>query len=240
MWHPRGVTDSEDPTGSSAHADSSDDKAPQQTILDQLGGLSGLVYSTLPVIVFVPANSLFDLTVAIWTAVAVAVGVLVWRLVQKAPIQPAISGFFGVVLCAFIAYRTGDAKGYFLFGIYISLVYAAVFIVSIAVRWPLVGVLWGYLNGKGTTWRSQRGSVKYYDIATFAWALVFGARYLVQSELYDSDQTGWLAVARIGMGWPLTAIVLLLNVWAVRRADKVLQDVAATTPEGPDTPDVSR
>ncbi|WP_089243045.1 DUF3159 domain-containing protein [Rhodococcoides kyotonense] len=188
-----------------------------------MGGLSGLVSSTLPVIVFVPVNSIFDsLTAAIWTALAVALGVMIWRLVKRTPIQPAISGFFGVGICAFIAYRTGDAKGYFLFGIYTSLLYGAVFVLSIVARWPLVGVAWGYLNGTGTTWRTNRRSVYAYDIATFAWALVFAARYVVQSQLYDSDHTGWLAIARIAMGWPLTGVALLVTFWAVRRADRAL------------------
>ncbi|WP_072801983.1 DUF3159 domain-containing protein [Rhodococcoides yunnanense] len=212
----------------------------KETILEQLGGLSGLVSSTLPVVVFVPANSFFGLAAAIWTALAVALGVMIWRLVKRTPIQPAISGFFGVGICAFIAYRTGDAKGYFLFGIYTSLVYGAVFLVSIIARWPLVGVAWGYLNGGGTRWRSNRRSVYSYDIATAAWALVFGARYLVQSQLYDSDQTGWLAVARIGMGWPLTGVALLVTFWAVRRADRALDDATELTPPDPDTRDASR
>lgn len=206
MWHPRVVTDSQQPT-----------------ILEQLGGVSGLVYSTLPILVFVPVNSLFGLAAAIWAALGVAAVILVWRLVVRGTVQPAISGFLGVGICAFIAHRTGDAKGYFLFGIYTSLLYGAVFLVSILVRWPLVGVVWGFLGGHGSSWRRSRAAVRAYDVATFAWALVFGARYLVQSELYDSDHTGWLAVARIGMGWPLTALVLLLTVWAVRRADHTVE-----------------
>lgn len=217
----------------------------KQTILEQLGGLTGLVASTLPVLVFVPVNSIFDsLAAAIWSALAVALGVMVWRLVKRAPIQPAISGFFGVGICAFIAYRTGDAKGYFLFGIYTSLAYAGVFVISMIARWPLVGVAWGYLNSKGTSWRSNRRAVVSYDIATFAWAVVFGARYLVQSQLYDADQTGWLAVARIGMGWPLTGVALLITFWAVRRADRALEEQAERPepeliPRDPDTRDAS-
>ncbi|MGF7124915.1 DUF3159 domain-containing protein [Rhodococcus sp. TAF43] len=195
----------------------------QQTILEQLGGLSGLIYSTLPVVVFVPANSLWGLAPAVWTALGVAAAILVWRIARRSPVQPAISGFLGVGVCAFIAYRTGDAKGYFLFGIYTSLVYAAAFVVSILVRWPLVGVVWGYLNGHRNAWRAHKGAVRAYDIATVAWAAVFGARYLVQSQLYDADQTGWLAVARIGMGWPLTGLVLLVTIWAVRRADRLVE-----------------
>ncbi|MCA1008043.1 DUF3159 domain-containing protein [Rhodococcus hoagii] len=195
----------------------------QKTILEQLGGLSGLVYSSLPIVVFVPANSLWGLAPAVWTALGVAAAILVWRVVRRGAIQPAISGFLGVGVCAFIAYRTGDAKGYFLFGIYTSLLYGAAFLVSILVRWPLVGVVWGYLNGHRNTWKSHKGAVHAYDIATAAWALVFGARYLVQSELYDADQTGWLAAARIGMGWPLTGLVLLVTIWAVRRADRLVE-----------------
>lgn len=206
------------------------------TVLEQLGGVSGLVYSTLPVVVFVPANSIFGLTVALWTALGVAGAVFAWRLIRRDPLQPAISGFFGVGICAFIAYRTGDAKGYFLFGIYTSLVYGGAFVLSVLARWPLVGLIWGYLNGKGTAWRRNRATVRCYDIATLAWAAVFAARYLVQAQLYDSDRTGWLAVARIAMGWPLTAVALLVTLWAVRRADRMLESESGTERAGESMP----
>nr|WP_280434046.1 DUF3159 domain-containing protein [Nocardia carnea] len=190
----------------------------QQTLLEQLGGFSGLIYSTLPVLVFVPVNALLGLTVAIWAALGVAGAVLVWRLVRREPIQPAVSGFLGVGICALIAWRVGEAKGFFLFGIYTSLVYGAAFLISILVRRPLVGVVWGVLNGHGVGWRTDSRVVRFYDVATAAWVLVFGARYLVQHHLYAADSTGWLAAARIAMGWPLTALALVVTVWAVRRA----------------------
>ncbi|WP_369974815.1 DUF3159 domain-containing protein [Nocardia sp. MDA0666] len=206
--------------GEDGHAYTGEDREEeiQQTLLEQLGGISGLIYSTLPVVVFVPANTLWGLTAAIWTALATAAGVLVWRLIRRSPIQPAISGFIGVAVCAFIAHRTGAAKGYFLFGIWASLVYAGVFLVSLLVRWPLAGVIWGVLNGHGHSWRSDRRAMRLYDLATVVWVVVFGARYLVQNHFYDTDSTGWLAAARIAMGWPLTAVALLVTVWAVRRA----------------------
>jgi hypothetical protein len=43
---------------------------------------------------------------------------------------------------------------------------------------------------------------------------------VVQNYLYSTNQVGWLGVARIGMGWPLTAIAALVTVWAVRKADQ--------------------
>lgn len=191
---------------------------PEPTLLEQMGGLSGLIYSSLPVLVFVPVNSLRGLTAAIWASLGVAAAILVWRLVRRGPIQPAISGFLGVGVCAFIAYRMGEAKGFFLFGIYASLVYGGAFLLSLVVRWPLAGVIWGALNGHGTGWRSDKRAMRLYDIATAVWALVFVARYLVQNHLYAANSTGLLAVARIAMGWPLTAVAALVTFWAVRKA----------------------
>jgi Protein of unknown function (DUF3159) len=205
--------------------------AQPQTLLQEMGGISGLIYSTVPVVVFVLVNSLFSLQPAIWSAVGSALLITVVRIVRKQPLQPAISGFFGVAIAAFIAYRTGSAKGFFLFGIWASLVYAALFLTSVLVRWPLVGVIWGLLNGHGQKWRSDRKSMLAYDLATLAWVAVFAARYVVQKWLYDEDQTGWLAFARIAMGWPLTALALIVTIWAVRRAGHRVRKLVEQTEE---------
>jgi hypothetical protein len=193
---------------------------PAPTLLEQMGGVSGLVYSSVPVLVFVgvylPSHSL---AAGIWASVGSAIAILVWRLIRKEPIQPAISGLFGVAIAAFIAYRTGSARGYFLFGIWTSLAYGGAFLLSIVARWPLAGVVWSTLNGTGTAWRADPRSRRYYDVATLVWVVVFGARFVVQHWLYSTNQVGWLAFARIAMGWPLTAIAALVTVWAVRKAD---------------------
>ena len=194
------------------------------TVLDQLGGVSGLISSTIPVIVFVVVNAAFGVTAAIVAALCTAALVAVVRLLRRDGLAPAVSGFLGVAICAFIAHRVGDAKGYFLLGIWTSLVYAGVLLASILVRWPLIGVAWNYVNGAGTQWRRNRRTLIAYDIATAFWALVFAGRYLAQSSLYDSGDTGWLAVARIGMGWPLTALAVVVTVLLVRRASLTSAD----------------
>ncbi len=207
----------------------------KETLLEQMGGIGGLVYSTLPILVFVPVNAVWSLQPALFAALGVAAAILVWRLVRGEKIQPAVSGFIGVGICAYIAHRTGTAKGYFLFGIYTSLVYGGVFLVSVLVRWPLVGVIWNGLNGVSSRWRSVRRARTLYDVATIGWAVVFAARYLVQSQLYESDQTGWLAFARIAMGWPLAALALLVTFYAIRRADSAVFEVlGAPEEESPD------
>jgi Protein of unknown function (DUF3159) len=191
-------------------------------VLEQMGGISGLIYSSLPVVVFVPVSTAFGMMPAIIAALGVAAVILVWRLVRRESAQPAISGFIGVGISALIAYIVGASKGYFLLGIWMSLIWAVVFGASILIRRPAVGYIWGWVNSHDRDWRGVRKAVVAFDLATFVWVLVFTSRFVVQQHLYDSDQTGWLGVARIAMGWPLTAAAALVTYLAIRAAQKAV------------------
>ena len=68
----------------------------EQTLLEQMGGWQGLVSTTLPILVLVPVNSKWGLGPALIAALSVALLILVWRVIRKETIQPAISGFLGV------------------------------------------------------------------------------------------------------------------------------------------------
>ena len=193
-------------------------------VLEQMGGLSGLIYSSLPVVVFVPVSSAFGLLPAIGAALVVATLILAWRLLRHDTVQPAISGFIGVGISALIAYLVGASKGYFLLGIWMSLFWAVVFTVSVVIRRPLVGYLWGWVNTHDRRWRGVRRAVLAFDAATLVWVAVFAARFVVQQHLYEADQTGWLGVARIAMGWPLTAVAALVTYLAIRAAQRAVHE----------------
>ena len=197
------------------------------TLLEQMGGIAGLVSSTVPVAVFVTVNVITSLQPALIASLAVAVAIAIWRLSRREVLQPAISGLLGVGVCAFIAYRTGEAKDFFLPGLWYSAILGGAFLLSVLVRWPLAGVIWHVINGKGHAWRQDKRLLTAYTVATLLWTAVFGARLLVQGWLYNSDETTWLAVARLAMGYPLLAVALLGTVWAVRRAKRAQHASAA-------------
>jgi hypothetical protein len=134
-----------------------------------------------------------------------------------------VSGLVGVAVCVLIAYLLGESKGYFLLGIWTSLIWAAVFAVSMLIRRPVVGYLWSWLHGHDRQWRDVRRAVYAFDVATLTWVLVFGARFVVQRVLYDTNHTGWLVVARIGMGWPLAAVAALVTFLAIRAAQRAIE-----------------
>ena len=194
-----------------------------------MGGVSGLIYSALPVAVLVPISTAFGLLPAIFSALGVAVAILLWRLVRRDSVRPALAGFLGVGISALIAWWVGASKGYFLLGIWMSLFWAVVFTISVLIRRPIVGYVWSWVNGHDRSWRRSRQAVRAFDAATATWVLVFGARFIVQNRLYDEDKTGWLGVARIAMGWPLAAIGAFVTYLAIRAAQRALHATHAAT-----------
>lgn len=182
----------------------------------------GLVYASVPTLAYVIVNAIAGLNAAVVVAVGASAGLIVLRLLRKEPLQPAVSGLLGVVVAAAIAYYTGSAEGYFLPGIWFSLAMTVVFAVSLVVRRPLVGVIWNLMRSAGPDpgWRADKTVLRTFDVATLTFVAVFAARFVVQDTLYDTGSTGWLAFARIAMGYPLLGLALLVVYWAVRRANR--------------------
>lgn len=203
-------------------------RTPAERLMEQLGGVAGIIYSSLPVLVFVGTSRLLGLAAASAAALGVATLILLWRLVRRESVQPAVSGLIGVAVCVLIAYLLGQSKGYFLLGIWTSLIYASIFAVSILIRRPVVGYIWTWLHGHDGGWRTVRRAVYAFDLATLTWVVVFAARFVVQRVLYDTNHEGWLVVARIAMGWPLAAVAALVTFLAIRAAQRAIDGVAVT------------
>ena len=214
----------------------------RQQMLTGFGGWTGMAISAAPTVVFVAVNALTSLRPAVLAAVGCALLLMAYRLIRRQSVQQAANGLVGVVLAAAIAARTGQARGYFILGIWSSFLYGGVFLVSMLVRRPLVGVIWEFLDptpqvdlsdaaravpgappgaGEGMAslpWYRRPILARAYLLATAGATLVFGLRAVVQLSLFRENHTGWLAVARIAMGYPLT-IALLGFAWlVVRRA----------------------
>ena len=194
----------------------------RQQMLAGIGGWSGAIITAIPTTVFVIVNVTASLRTAIVAAVGSALLLTGYRLVRKQSVQQALSGLLGVVVAALIAARTGEARDYFLFGIVTSFLYAVPFGVSVVVRRPLVGLLWEFLDptpgGDDTPWHKRRPLLLAYTWATVAATVVFLARGIVQLTLYGEHHTGWLAFARIAMGYPLFIAAVGFSFLVVTRA----------------------
>jgi hypothetical protein len=186
--------------------------------LQAIGGRHGILDSGLPGLAFVVAYTVSgqQLNAAIWTAVAIGAVLFGIRVVRRETIQFALAGFIGVAMAAFIAKQTGRAEDFFLPGLFLNLGYAAAYAISIAVRWPLLGVIVGPLNNEGMEWRNDPQRLKLYSRASWIWVGVFVVRLAVQLPLYFAGELVALGVAKTAMGFPVFALAAWLSYLILR------------------------
>ena len=190
------------------------------------GGVRGVLESVLPVTVFsVVYGVTRDVTPSAVAALVPAVVLAVWRLVAREPLTQAVGGLLGVGIGAFIAVRTGQAQTFFLPSIIKNSAWGAAYLVSILVRWPLVGVFLGFMLGEGTHWRQAPARYRAYVIATWLWVGMFAVRLAVQVPLYLADKPATLGAVNVGLGLPLFGLVLW-GCWLV------IRKVPVARPEG--------
>ena len=192
------------------------------SIAEAIGGIRGLIESIAPAFVFIVLFQVTkDLNLSLIASLAVAGVAVVIRLVQGTALTQALAGVFGVAIGAYWAYRTGAPQDYFLPGLITNAAYLLAFLISLAVRWPLIGVGVALLRGEGTAWRQAPSLRKRYYAATWLWVGLFAVRLLVQVPLYLAGDSGVsaLGTARLIMGTPLFGLVLLFT-WMLVRTPK--------------------
>ncbi|PSK67113.1 hypothetical protein B0E53_00935 [Micromonospora sp. MH33] len=192
-----------------------------EQMADQLGGWRGLVESSIPVVVFVIANVVGDLRPAVIASVAVALLIAGLRLAQRRPVRHAVNGLVGIAIGAAIAWRTGNERDFYLPGILYGIGYGLALLLSAAIKQPLVGWIWSVLVAKGRSeWRDDPRLVRTFTQLTVLWGVVWLAKVGVQAGLYLAHQDTALGVARLALGYPPYALLLLITVWVVRRVTR--------------------
>ncbi|MFJ3925049.1 DUF3159 domain-containing protein [Streptomyces sp. NPDC090022] len=187
--------------GSAPQEDGPDVKAVTQAALfDAFGGIRGTVETMLPGLLFVMIYTFNkDVRMSAIAAGAVAVLLVIVRLVRKDTVKHAFSGVFGVGVGVAFALFTGSAKGFYLPGMIYGAGLGVAFTVSALVGFPLLGVVLGPVFRENLSWRTRNpGRKKAYVKASLAWGLIFLAKYAILFPLYwwgDETQLGWLLVA---------------------------------------------
>ncbi|MET3811112.1 DUF3159 domain-containing protein [Arthrobacter sp. UYEF3] len=181
-------------------------------VLKSAGGVQGIAESILPGLVFLIAFTVTrELPAALVSALVVAAGFTLARLVQRKPLTQALAGIVGVGLSAWLANSTGKAEDFYVLGFFTNIGYILAMTISIAVRWPVAGLLFGFIRNEGLDWRKHPARVKAYRIGTWVIVSVLALRLLVQVPLYLMGEPGLagLATTRLIMGAPL----YILGMW---------------------------
>ncbi|MEV0732611.1 DUF3159 domain-containing protein [Polymorphospora sp. NPDC051019] len=192
----------------------------RESLADLLGGRRGAIDATLPPVAFgvgwlLTGQSIIGGVVA---ALVVALVVAGWRLRRGDRPRSVLVGLLAVCVAALIALRTGRATDFFLLQLVSNAASALAWIVSIVVRWPLLGVVVGTVLGQRTRWRRDPALLRAYSRGSWVWVGQYVIRLLVFLPLYFADQVVALTAARAALTWPLVAACLAVSWWVIRRS----------------------
>jgi hypothetical protein len=191
----------------------------RKSLLAGMGGWLGVIETILPSVLF---GTAFALSGQALIAVMIAGGTsgvfIIYRLITRKSASSALIGALAVGFAAWLALREGgSAVDYFIPGFITNAVYGSVLLLSILVRWPIIGVLVEVLRGHDMSWRKNRKLLAVYSAITAFWVGFFSLRLAVQLPLYFAGNTELLATARVAMGPPLYALVIVTT-WLMLRA----------------------
>jgi hypothetical protein len=191
-----------------------------ESLAKLLGGWHGAVDGTVPPIAFVAAwlatgGSVLAAGIG---AVAAAGAIAAWRLARGQRPRAVLVGLLLVCLAALVALRTGRAADFFLIQLVINAASGLAWIVSIAIRWPLLGVVVGAVLGQRARWRRDPALLRAYGRGSWVWVGQYAIRVAVFTPLWAADQVVALAAARVVLTWPLVAACLAVSWWVVRRS----------------------
>lgn len=188
------------------------------SLLASMGGRLGIVEAVLPTVLFI---TVFSFTsngfAAVISAASASVVFLLIRLITRGMLTQVLVGGAGVAVAAFLALREGgQTQDYFLIGFYTNAAYAAVLLVSVLVRQPLIGVAVALLTGN-KDWKKRPGLRYRFYLVTILWVGFFSLRLAVQLPLYFAGAIEALATARLVMGAPMYALLLVVS-WLILKA----------------------
>lgn len=206
-----------------------------EQLSQQLGGVKGVVEAAVPITLFVVLNPLLPdqmgpLTGLQWSIIisaASAFAIAGWRAARKESIRHALNGLFGIALGAFLAWRSTDARNFYLPGIIQGSIYGVLLIVSALVRHPIIGWIYAVVaQGGKKEWRQNKPLVDILSRLTILWGIVFLLKNAARIWLYYLDYDNALGLVTLFGGWPVTIALTAFTIWAVRRRMRAVEAAA--------------
>lgn len=190
------------------------------SVIQSVGGVRGIIESLLPelafLILFIVTH---DLQLTIIVSLVICAIEFIARLIQRQTLTGAILGTVMVLICLFAAYKSNDAKNYYLPACIINAVWALALGISLIARRPGIGYFVELianppkddLNTWYHNWYDDENLRRAYTKATWLWVLMFVIRDAVQVPLWLIGDVYILGIATLVLGIPLFALVCWIS-----------------------------
>lgn len=196
----------------------------REKVLQAFGGKKGLIDSGIPAIIFLVIFNVADaLKPALLGAIAISALLTIIRLAMRETVQHALSGFIGVLICAWFANRTGNASDLYIPKLLTNLGYGTAYLIGNLVGWPIMGLVLGPILGENLKWRNHPERKRAYTLASWLWVAMFFTRIAVQYPIYRSGNVNLLGTVNLAMGYPLF-IATAYGTWQIVKNAPPIRD----------------
>ena len=174
-------------------------------------GRNSFLDAILPPILFLLINGLAGFQAAMWSSLALSVVIAAMRIFRKQYLIYALAGVGSVAIAIGIAWFLGKSEGFFLPGLISGSMTLLLTVVSLIIRRPMVAWTSYIARRWPLDWYWHPQVRPAYSEVTFAWAIFFAARLLLQFSIFESKNINSLAVTNFITGWPATILLLVLS-----------------------------
>ena len=201
-------------------------KVDAKSLIASVGGVQGFIEATIPGLVYVLTFAIWqDLTISIVSVSIAMVALIIRHFLAKRPASALIGPIVAIALAIYLATRPEGKPGdFFLQGIVTNVAYGAGLLLSVLVRFPLIGVLVGFMTDQGLRWRKERRKVRFFNLVTWLWVAFFASRLVVQVPMYLANDVVSLGFTRIVMGTPYFLLMIWISWLLLRKVVSAEQD----------------
>ena len=174
-------------------------------------GRGGILDAMLPPLAFLAANALAGTSAAMIAALLTASGFVAFRLIRRQSFVYALIGLGSSLLAFVLSQVLRRAEVFFLPDMITNLALAAVSLLSIVLRRPLVAWTSHLVRRWPRTWYWHARVLPAYSEITLAWAVYFLAQALLQWTVFQLQDPALLAALGLFTGWPGTVVLLIMT-----------------------------
>jgi hypothetical protein len=194
----------------------------RESLGEVLGGRRGALDASIPPLAFVVGWLAAHQSIGIGAAAALGVSALLgaFRLIKGGKVAALVVSVAMVAAAALIALHTGRAQDFFLIRLMSNAASALLWAASIVIRWPLLGVVVGFVVdwdkswrlGRKTRWRKDPDLLKAYGRASWVWVLLqYTLRVVVWGLLWWAGEVVALGIVTVALSWPLVAATVAVS-----------------------------
>ena len=201
-------------------------KVDAKSLIASVGGVQGFIEATIPGLVYVLTFAIWqDLTISIVSVSIAMVALIIRHFLAKRPASALIGPIVAIALAIYLARRPeGQPRDFYLTGFWTNAGYGAGLLLSVLVRFPLIGVLVGFMTDQGLKWRKERRKVRFFNLVTWLWVAFFASRLIVQVPMYLANDVVSLGFTRIVMGTPYFLLMIWISWLLLRKVVSAEQD----------------